>query len=238
MGHYAGFPRTIPRGGAGCIRVTHQCAGRHRECCHPHDAPRLACVKPVASVHPEPGSNSSLYIIVVSFFQKKKIESKRVVWSPARRTHAPQEKTRGTLACPLIYQVEKMELTQAPRTGLPCLACWLACLFFPVPIAIISRVSRSAAKKFGAKAGQNYNHFPNWQNFSTDFFQKNRTFSPQSVSMGQKQAQLKGDKRAKTANRHSIFAPSPKIHDSFISLLPHNHDSPVTRWRLLINTPY
>ena len=26
----------------------------------PPDAPRLACVKPVASVHPEPGSNSSL----------------------------------------------------------------------------------------------------------------------------------------------------------------------------------
>ena len=24
-------------------------------------APRLACVKPVASVHPEPGSNSSLF---------------------------------------------------------------------------------------------------------------------------------------------------------------------------------
>ena len=29
-------------------------------------APRLACVKPAASVHPEPGSNSSLYIL---FFQ-------------------------------------------------------------------------------------------------------------------------------------------------------------------------
>ena len=26
-------------------------------------APRLACVKPAASVHPEPGSNSSLYIL-------------------------------------------------------------------------------------------------------------------------------------------------------------------------------
>ena len=26
-----------------------------------HAAPRLACVRPVASVHPEPGSNSSLY---------------------------------------------------------------------------------------------------------------------------------------------------------------------------------
>ena len=28
----------------------------------PSAAPRLACVKPAASVHPEPGSNSSLYI--------------------------------------------------------------------------------------------------------------------------------------------------------------------------------
>ena len=32
-----------------------------------HAAPRLACVKPVASVHPEPGSNSSLCISVFSF---------------------------------------------------------------------------------------------------------------------------------------------------------------------------
>ena len=30
------------------------------------DAPRLACVKPAASVHPEPGSNSSLYILYYS----------------------------------------------------------------------------------------------------------------------------------------------------------------------------
>ena len=32
----------------------------------PHAAPRLACVKPAASVHPEPGSNSSLYILFLS----------------------------------------------------------------------------------------------------------------------------------------------------------------------------
>ena len=31
-------------------------------------APRLACVKPAASVHPEPGSNSSLYIHFISQF--------------------------------------------------------------------------------------------------------------------------------------------------------------------------
>ena len=30
----------------------------------PYAAPRLACVKPAASVHPEPGSNSSLYISI------------------------------------------------------------------------------------------------------------------------------------------------------------------------------
>ena len=30
---------------------------------HP-DAPRLACVKPVASVHPEPGSNSRLKFLI------------------------------------------------------------------------------------------------------------------------------------------------------------------------------
>ena len=33
------------------------------------DAPRLACVKPVASVHPEPGSNSSLLILFIPFAQ-------------------------------------------------------------------------------------------------------------------------------------------------------------------------
>ena len=32
-------------------------------------SPRLACVKPVASVHPEPGSNSSLLILFIPFAQ-------------------------------------------------------------------------------------------------------------------------------------------------------------------------
>ena len=33
-------------------------------------APRLACVKPAASVHPEPGSNSSLYIFLIKFLAR------------------------------------------------------------------------------------------------------------------------------------------------------------------------
>ena len=37
-----------------------------------HAAPRLACVKPVASVHPEPGSNSTLYNI---FYINRKINT-------------------------------------------------------------------------------------------------------------------------------------------------------------------
>ena len=48
---------------AGCSRVTHPCAGRRQKYCYPRAAPRLACVRPAASVHPEPGSNSSLYIV-------------------------------------------------------------------------------------------------------------------------------------------------------------------------------
>ena len=35
------------------------------------DAPRLACVKPVASVHPEPGSNSSLSVSCIVFLSKE-----------------------------------------------------------------------------------------------------------------------------------------------------------------------
>ena len=34
------------------------------------DAPRLACVRPVASVHPEPGSNSTLYNIIDLFLSR------------------------------------------------------------------------------------------------------------------------------------------------------------------------
>ena len=42
-------------------------AGREKQAFLPA-APRLACVKPVASVHPEPGSNSPLLYLVILFF--------------------------------------------------------------------------------------------------------------------------------------------------------------------------
>ena len=53
---------SIPLYKVGCVRVTHPSAGRltPRIATKPA-APRLACVMPTASVHPEPGSNSPLY---------------------------------------------------------------------------------------------------------------------------------------------------------------------------------
>ena len=56
------FGRLFPSGSqVGYVLLTHSpVAGR---VLLPPDAPRLACVKPVASVHPEPGSNSPLYSI-------------------------------------------------------------------------------------------------------------------------------------------------------------------------------
>ena len=55
---------TIPHLKVGRVRVTHPCAGRHQDP-KSHAAPRLACIKPPASVHPEPGSNSPYSIILI-----------------------------------------------------------------------------------------------------------------------------------------------------------------------------
>ena len=59
-------------------------------------APRLACVKPVASVHPEPGSNSTLYILCI-------------VTDPATESQGtyPATESRGTVClCPrTLYPV-------------------------------------------------------------------------------------------------------------------------------------
>ena len=54
------FPGLSPCIRVGCVRVTHPCATRPCECKSKsdHAAVRLACIKPPASVHPEPGSNS------------------------------------------------------------------------------------------------------------------------------------------------------------------------------------
>ena len=59
MGYYSQFPKAIPRLRASYVRVTHPCATNIYS--EKHISVRLACIRPAASVHPEPGSNSPLY---------------------------------------------------------------------------------------------------------------------------------------------------------------------------------
>ena len=73
MRYYSKFPLTIPLSMVGYIRVTHPCAGRHPSSKLNCAAPRLACVRPAASVHPEPGSNSSL---LISFEPSRELTSR------------------------------------------------------------------------------------------------------------------------------------------------------------------
>ena len=67
IGYQSSFRKAVPVRREGCIRVTHPCAGRQRS--KLPVTPRLACVRPVASVHPEPGSNSPLYKFLSEFLR-------------------------------------------------------------------------------------------------------------------------------------------------------------------------
>ena len=63
-------------------------------------APRLACVKPVASVHPEPGSNSSLLLSCSFFFQKIVLLARSDITT---EQHHPRS-TRSSEICRYIYR--------------------------------------------------------------------------------------------------------------------------------------
>ena len=73
------FSRLFPCGGqvAYVLLTRAPVAGGVQQADRPA-APRLACVKPVASVHPEPGSNSSLLFILSFFFFLQKSKKPRL----------------------------------------------------------------------------------------------------------------------------------------------------------------
>ena len=74
---------------------------------NPHAAPRLACVKPVASVHPEPGSNSTLYN---SFNQ--------IVPYKGRAAHSSSARTpRCSFACVSLSKNFRSPQGQALKSG-------------------------------------------------------------------------------------------------------------------------
>ena len=84
MAYYPAFPPAIRLSGVGCIRVAHPCATlKAPEGAFPV---RLACIRPAASVHPEPGSNSSLYYCSYSnLFSESRVPPRCSLGVPFKR---------------------------------------------------------------------------------------------------------------------------------------------------------
>ena len=113
LGMYAGLARLSPGcpPGRGRLHTCYSPVRRSPPGCAstPRAAPRLACVKPAASVHPEPGSNSALlkYIFRISLFSLLSVFRLRYA-GPRRgrlrigRTGAPEPSLRLTETCKLV----------------------------------------------------------------------------------------------------------------------------------------
>ena len=92
MAYYPAFPPAIRLSGVGCIRVAHPCATlRAPEGARPV---RLACIRPAASVHPEPGSNSSLYYCLSCLYSESRVPPRCPLGVPFKR-FLPSRRSRG-----------------------------------------------------------------------------------------------------------------------------------------------
>ena len=130
---------------AGCSRVTHPCAGRRQQYCYRRAAPRLACVRPAASVHPEPGSNSSLYIFYFS----------RASWRSVLSGLPARGLTLSILLVSVLALLASLSVLSMNSIHPGSPRC-------PVP-----RLSQSPSSRTGL---QRYCFFPNLQIFSHFFF--------------------------------------------------------------------
>ena len=117
-------------------------------------APRLACVKPVASVHPEPGSNSSLLYLVFFLFR---INLRTTPLLP------------GMDAAFIVYQVYLSRILTET-------VLLLVSLYYVVAKHFNDLSFLSLRARFSAKTMQNYNKFLNWQNFYRFFLRKMHFF--------------------------------------------------------------
>ena len=67
MRYQRSFPNVIPHAKVGCSRVTHPSATKLSSSKLSNNSVRLECVMHAASVHPEPGSNSRINCIKITF---------------------------------------------------------------------------------------------------------------------------------------------------------------------------
>ena len=96
-------------------------------------APRLACVKPAASVHPEPGSNSPLFIVfsIFSCSSRCPAYSGCLTWSGFRRS----------------LSFSRLPLLSSERASAPLACCRTMSLFSCAHRSRRCRLSRFASAK-------------------------------------------------------------------------------------------
>ena len=145
----------------------------------PYAAPRLACVKPVASVHPEPGSNSSLYISIsfVPYARNRSYLLIDVGFIPSKRPLLPRPFGSCTTCLFFIISSFSTPLQELIDVGFipskqsllsrPFGSC-TTCLFF-----IISSFSAPLQEAFLIESGCKGRAFVrSLQTFSPHFFEK------------------------------------------------------------------
>ena len=127
-------------------------AGRRKQASVPA-APRLACVRPVASVHPEPGSNSSLCYLVFYFF----LLSRR---PPRKATPGPQVgQARSVIpagSLSLDELTQRLPCRPATVGGTPLFSC-TTCLLQSFSMCFRLRQARQAGHR--RKVSQSYGFY-------------------------------------------------------------------------------
>ena len=105
---------------------------------------RLACIRPAASVHPEPGSNSSLYYCLSCFFSESRVPPRCSLWCSFLKRFLASRRFAAALV--LCWPQTFNELSAPPS-------------LLSTPLSRGKRV-------------QKYNLFPNRQAVFSSFFQK------------------------------------------------------------------
>ena len=140
-------------------------------------APRLACVKPVASVHPEPGSNSSLLVYCLFSFSVEKGDNTLLLYC-YQNGSLKVFPGRVSLLLNALELTEKMFPPRVSPRRLVLLYYFVYCKSFNV----LSRFSERPV--FGAKSSAKLRRISELTKFFINFFQKNflSSFPPPGLS--------------------------------------------------------
>ena len=157
------FSRLSPCGGqvAYVLLTRAPVAGKSQQADSPA-APRLACVKPVASVHPEPGSNSSLLYLVFFIFSCFEYAAPRLAPRQlARHSRSTQHRlseprrSRSLLfiASTFQYDLSRVKLKLLTETSSRhCLCHLVSNLFLRTTFVLFARISMTFPLPFPSES--------------------------------------------------------------------------------------